>query len=244
MPLLPVHGDNKRGLTRAKPKWLRSRGDAVGEVCVAMGAGYLRQAPEDLVHPGMRAIRPQLGTLEVQLLGVVGDPPPHEVSWLGFGSRPERLSDRDNRREMLGDEVSAQLLFEGRTETVASAHEHRSFEVTEPNSELRVVLLCEGSLAMDENLIGAATLPIQALLDAPNGELDVWLEALAPGKQASEQEMADANFQLRTWRRLNRNKGRGWRGHVRVRAKLARLQPLYRWYLRQVALPRGGAVLG
>ena len=64
---------------------------------------------------------------------------------------------------------------------------------------------------MDENLIGAATLPIQALLDAPNGELDVWLEALAPGKQASEQEMADASFQLRAWRRRHRDRGGGWK---------------------------------
>jgi hypothetical protein len=79
--LVPVHKDTKRGLTRAKPTWLRSRGDHIGEVCVAMNTGYLRQAPEDLIHPGSHAIRPQLGTLEVQLLGVVGDPPPHEVSW-------------------------------------------------------------------------------------------------------------------------------------------------------------------
>ena len=45
---------------------------------------------------------------------------------------------------LLGHEVSAQLIFEGRGEKVASPHEHRSFEVTEPTSELRILLLCEG----------------------------------------------------------------------------------------------------
>ena len=47
----------------------------------------------------------------------------------------------------------------------------------------------------------------------------------------TEDAMVDASYKFRAWRRGRR--GKGWQGHVRVRVRLAQLQPLYRWYLRQ-----------
>ena len=58
-----------------------------------------------------------------------------------------------------------------------------------------------------------------------------WVEALPPDREAPEDAMVDANYKFRAFRRSRR--GKGWQGHVRVRVRLAQLQPLYRWYLRQ-----------
>lgn len=256
VPLLPAHVDTgsiRSGLDTicgcfgksARPRWLTSQGDNLGEVCVAISTGYLGKPPDDLINPGPRAAyrpkdRPHLGTLGLQLLGVKGDAPPNSLAWLKGRHKHRRVGAGDCRWETLGDGLSAQFLFEGRTAAVASSHEYHSFEVTEPTSELRVLIYRHGPLAMDEKVLGAATLCMQTLLNAPQGEMDVWLEALPPGKYASEAEMADPNFRLRTWRRGRRGTG-DWNGYVRIRARLERLQPLYRWYLRQVALPKGAS---
>ena len=108
--------------------------------------------------------------------------------------------------------------------------------MTEPAAELRVLFFCEGPLSMDEVFVGAAMLPVSALLDAPNGEIDAWLETVGPNREASEAEMQDAGFRMRVTCAKTR---KGWEGRCRVRAKLTTRQPMYRWYLRQPALAPG-----
>ena len=240
LPILPAARDP--GLFGgAPPRWLASRGDALGELCVALGSGYLRQAPDDLINPGDHQIRPQLGTLEVQLVSAEGDE--HAINaakgdpagWF----TPRRVSREragDSPVDLLGSRVSAQLLFEGRAEKVASTFEHRAFEVTEPASELRVLFFCEGPLAMDEVFLGAAVLPVRHLLRAPDGEMDAWLEVVPPNRATTEAEMQDGKFQMRVARARARV---GWRGRVRVRAKLTKLAPARRWYLGQPARRAG-----
>ena len=246
----PAKGGASRGLF-GTPRWLKDRGDQLGEVCVAVSAGYLRQPPEDLIDPGEHAIRPTLGTLEVRLLRVEGDQDALNAAkgdpagWFTkrLRARPEDCLDNPDGSgsgsgsvDLLGTKISAQLLFEGRVEKVASPNEHRAFEVTEPAAELRVLFFCEGPLSMDEVFVGAAMLPVSALLDAPNGEIDAWLETVGPNREASEAEMQDAGFRMRVTRAKTR---KGWEGRCRVRAKLTTRQPMYRWYLRQPALAPG-----
>ena len=56
--------------------WLAPYGDRLGEICVAMGAGFLREAPEDLVNPSDHWVLPALGELEVRVLEVGAIRPP------------------------------------------------------------------------------------------------------------------------------------------------------------------------
>ena len=240
LPILPAIR-NSGLFGGAPPRWLSSRGDALGELCVAVGSGYLRQPPEDLINPGDHQIRPQLGTLEVQLVSVEGDENAINAAkgdpagWF-TPLRVSRDRARDSPVDLLGSRVFAQLLFEGRAEKVASTFEHRAFEVTEPASELRVLFFCEGPLALDEVFLGAAMLPVRHLLRVLDGEMDAWLDVVPPTRVTTEGEMQDCKFQMRVARARARV---GWRGRVRVRAKLTKLAPAHRWYLCQPARRAG-----
>lgn len=253
LPIAPVRSDDD-----TVPGWLAPYGDRLGEICVAMGAGFLREAPEDLVNPSDHWVLPALGELEVRVLEVAGDPAPKDIasSWFGWGKSEDEGKNGAGNAEtenMLGADVSVQLLWEGRAEKVATPHEHRSFGVTDPASELRVLVLAEGPLAMDEVLLGAAVLPVRDVIDAlrnPNardgdrgdraGRVDAWLDVISPHREARSSDMSDVNFRMRAHRT---RRPRGWRGRVRVSVKLVpkRACAMHRWYLRQVPRPRGEA---
>ena len=245
LPIAPVRSDDDK-----VPKWLAPYGDRLGEICVATGAGFLREAPEDLVNPSDHWVLPTLGELEVRVLEVVGDPTPKDIasSWFGWGKNEDSATGAGPETEnMLGADVSVQLLWEGRAEKVATPHEHRSFGVTDPASELRVLVLAEGPLAMDEVLLGAAVLPVRDVVegffghahrDGDRTRVDAWLDVIGPHRELSSSDMSDVNFRVRATRT---RKPRGWRGRVRVSVGLVPKRAMHRWYLRQVARPRGEA---
>ena len=249
LPIAPVRSDKDK-----VPSWLAPYGDRLGEVCIASSAGFLREAPEDLVNPSDHWVLPALGELEVRVLEVVGDAPPKDIAsswfgWTGTSSKKDaadhNVDDVDNRdvdNNLLGADVSVQLLWEGRAEKVATPHEHRSFGVTDPSSELRVLVLAEGPLAMDEVLLGAAMLPVRDVIEAlgseDGGKVDAWLDVISPHRETRSSDMADVNFRMRAARK---KRPRGWRGRVRVSVKLVPKRAMHRWYLRQVARPRGEA---
>jgi hypothetical protein len=139
-------------------------------------------------------------------------------------------------RELLGTRVSARLVFEGRSERVASPFEHRAFDVTEPTAELRVLLFGEGALALDEVFLGAAVLPASAVLDAPNRTFDGWLDVFGASAHNTEADLQDVEYRVRL--KPTRARG-GWKARVRVRASIRIDAPLYRWYLRQPARSPG-----
>ena len=245
LPIAPVRSDDDK-----VPNWLAPYGDRLGEICVAAGAGFLREAPEDLVNPSDHWVLPTLGELEVRVLEVVGDPTPKDIasSWFGWGKNEDSATGAGPETEnMLGADVSVQLLWEGRAEKVATPHEHRSFGVTDPASELRVLVLAEGPLAMDEVLLGAAVLPVRDVIegffghahrDGDRTRVDAWLDVIGPHRELSSSDMSDVNFRVRATRT---RKPRGWRGRVRVSVGLVPKRAMHRWYLRQVARPRGEA---
>ena len=169
-------------------------------------------------------------------------------SWFGWGKNEDSATGAGPETEnMLGADVSVQLLWEGRAEKVATPHEHRSFGVTDPASELRVLVLAEGPLAMDEVLLGAAVLPVRDVIegffghahrDGDRTRVDAWLDVIGPHRELSSSDMSDVNFRVRATRT---RKPRGWRGRVRVSVGLVPKRAMHRWYLRQVARPRGEA---
>ena len=138
--------------------------------------------------------------------------------------------------ELFGSRVSALVVFEGRSERVASCFEHRTFDVTEPTAELRVLLFGEGALGLDEAFLGAAVLPIQNVLDSENGRFDGWLDAFGPSKENTERDLRDPEYRIRLLPTRNR---RGWRGKIRIQVSLRADAPFYRWYLRQPAREAG-----
>ena len=139
--------------------------------------------------------------------------------------------------ELLGTRVSARLVFEGRSERVASPFEHRTFDVTEPTAELRVLLFGEGALALDEVFLGAAVLPASAVLDAPGRRFDGWLDVFGASAHNTESDLQDVEYRVRL--RSTRARG-GWKARVRVKVSIRVDAPLYRWYLRQPARAPGG----
>ena len=140
-------------------------------------------------------------------------------------------------RELLGTRVSARLVFEGRSERVASPFEHRAFDVTEPTAELRVLLFGEGALALDEVFLGAAVLPASAVLDAPGRRFDGWLDVFGASAHNTESDLQDVEYRVRL--KSTRARG-GWKARVRVKVSIRVDAPLYRWYLRQPARAPGG----
>ena len=139
--------------------------------------------------------------------------------------------------ELLGTRVSARLVFEGRSERVASPFEHRTFDVTEPTAELRVLLFGEGALALDEVFLGAAVLPASAVLDAPGRRFDGWLDVFGASAHNTESDLQDVEYRVRL--KSTRARG-GWKARVRVKVSIRVDAPLYRWYLRQPARAPGG----
>ena len=137
-------------------------------------------------------------------------------------------SSRDS--ELLGTRVSARLVYEGRAERVSSPFEHRTFDVTEPTAELRVLLFGEGTLALDEVFLGAAVLPVSQILK--DGSIDAWLDVFGPCKENTERNLQDVEYRVRL-RSVKRR--HGWRGRVRVKASISTDKALYQWYLRQPA---------
>lgn len=249
LPIAPVRSDDDK-----VPSWLAPYGDRLGEICVAAGAGFLREAPTDLVNPSDHWVLPTLGELEVRVLEVVGDPPPKDIasSWFGWGKHEDSVTgagSAETENMLASGDVSVQLLWEGRAEKVATPHEHRSFGVTDPASELRVLVLAEGPLALDEVLLGAAVLPVRDVIDAsrvnadrdddrPAGRVETWLDVIGPHRTLRSSDMSDVNFRMRVTRE---RRPRGWRGQVRVSVGLVPKRAMHRWYLRQVARPRGEA---
>lgn len=134
--------------------------------------------------------------------------------------------------ELLGTRVSARLVFEGRAERVSSPFERRTFDVTEPTAELRVLLFGEG--IHDEVFLGAAVLPVSAVLGT--GTVDAWLDVFGPSKENTERNLQDAEYRVRVHATKRR---RGWVGRVRITASITRDKPLYQWYLRQPARHAG-----
>ena len=227
LPIAPVRSDDDK-----VPSWLAPYGDRLGEICVAAGAGFLREAPTDLVNPSDHWVLPTLGELEVRVLEVVGDPPPKDIasSWFGWGKHEDSVTgagSAETENMLASGDVSVQLLWEGRAEKVATPHEHRSFGVTDPASELRVLVLAEGPLALDEVLLGAAVLPVRDVIDASRvnatgtttgrpGGRDV-VGRHRPAQDAPvvghvRRELPDEGAQER--------RPRGWRGRVRVSVEL------------------------
>ena len=140
------------------------------------------------------------------------------------------------RSELLGTRVSARLVFEGRSERVASPFQHRTFDVTEPTAELRVLLFGEGALALDEVFLGAAVLPASAVLDAPGRRFDGWIDVFGASKDNTETDLQDEEYRVRL--KAQRARG-GWKARVRLRVSIRIDVPLYRWYLRQPARAPG-----
>ena len=79
---------------------------------------------------------------------------------------------------------------------------------------------------------------IEALGSEDGGKVDAWLDVISPHRETRSSDMADVNFRMRAARK---KRPRGWRGRVRVSVKLVPKRAMHRWYLRQVARPRGEA---
>ena len=229
LPILPAARDP--GLFGgAPPRWLASRGDALGELCVALGSGYLRQAPDDLINPGDHQIRPQLGTLEVQLVSAEGTSAPSTPrrATCGLVHPSSRLSRPrgDSPVDLLGSRVSAQLLFEGRAEKVASTFEHRAFEVTNPRRSCASSSSARDRWRWTRCSWAPPCSPCATCSARSTARWTPGSRWCLPTEPPPRLRCKTANSEC-----ARRRAARGWRGRVRVRAKLTKLAPAHRWYL-------------
>jgi hypothetical protein len=232
-------GDLKRYKVKLNPMlreapWLQAKDGSLGEIEIAIGCGYAKTTPLDLRMIDQVA-RPTLGTFMFNIESVIGDPTPYQdfAPFVGVLTGKQRTKGRNK----FGKHVAATVMWDGREENIVSSQEFFKFNITEATGDIRVIFTCPDALNGGTQILGAVSIPIQSIMEAPGRSVDAWYNITPPNRAfLTQEEMVNHMHAMCVYLRSKKILS-DWQGYARIRVAFTPKRAEWRWYLRQAPPP-------